>query len=425
MPIKIQTKSGGVLPDTGFRLERVEPRNQGEGPRLEIYIYDVIGEGWFDVGITAASMIDQIKDAGDVTAIDVYIASHGGSLFEGLAIYNLLSRISVPVTTYVDGFAFSAASLVFQAGDTRIMPENSIQMIHDPLGAAMGTAEDLRDLAGQLDDAKSVLVSTYAARSKLGKRAIAAAMSDETFYNAQEALEAGLTDKVTSAAPDKIAAISRNAIDWSALNCPDETRRILIDSTPPNGVPDVPDPERTPPETPATQETDDMADNQQPVPATLAELESACPAMDDTFYVEAQRKQMTLEQAQTFHAETLRLQREARDAELAEANEKIAAQDAELAKIKAQKSDAGKPVGTGAAADDAPFDGDPIAVWQERITAGRNANRSDRETIGDIARNESGLHAAYIAATNARHGRPYGGDAYQTQKMVADAMAGR
>ena len=66
-----------------------------------------------------------------IEQINVYIIPYGGEVAEGLAIYNALKRHKAKVTTYVDGFACSIASVIFAVGDERIMSDTSLLMIHN------------------------------------------------------------------------------------------------------------------------------------------------------------------------------------------------------------------------------------------------------------------------------------------------------
>ena len=79
--------------------------------------------------------------------IDLHINSPGGSVFDGLTIYNLLKQHPATVTTYIDGLAASIASVIALAGDRVIMADNALFMIHQPSGAVVGTASDMRDLS--------------------------------------------------------------------------------------------------------------------------------------------------------------------------------------------------------------------------------------------------------------------------------------
>jgi enoyl-CoA hydratase/carnithine racemase len=121
-----------------------------------------------------------------------------------VAISNALKRHAGPVSVWIDGIAASAASYVAMAGDEVVMPENAFLMIHDPSGLVMGTAEDMRAMAGALDKIKGSLIAGYAAKSGGAEDDIAALMAKETWLDAAEAVELGFADRL--AEPVRIAA---------------------------------------------------------------------------------------------------------------------------------------------------------------------------------------------------------------------------
>lgn len=167
--------------------------------RAEIHLYEDIGAGWFG-GVSAKQFTDDIKKLGAVKSIDLRINSPGGSVFEGVTIYNVLKSHAARVTTYIDGLAASIASIVAMAGDEIVMADNALMMIHDPWGMTVGTAEDMRSEAAVLDTVKATLIDTYAKRTKQDKGKIAEMMADETWMTAAEAVELGFADGVSDEA---------------------------------------------------------------------------------------------------------------------------------------------------------------------------------------------------------------------------------
>ena len=140
--------------------ERMWELKQAASPgTLELYIYgDVEGDGydwWRDEVIRSETSANAFRDAlaahPNVTQIDLYINSYGGSVFEGTAIYNQLRRHPAHKTVYVDGFACSIASVIAMAGDEVVMPRNTLMMIHNMWMGAVGNAAELRKAADDLD----------------------------------------------------------------------------------------------------------------------------------------------------------------------------------------------------------------------------------------------------------------------------------
>lgn len=167
----------------------------------EILIYGDIGESWWDETVSARDFIAQLQDL-DVEAITVRINSVGGSVPDGLAIYNAMKRHKATITTEVDGMAFSIASLIAMGGDSVQMAENAMMMLHAPWTYAAGNAAELRDLADQLDTWAAAMATSYA--RKTGDHAtVLALLTDgkDHYYTAAEAKAAGLIDVISDAMP--------------------------------------------------------------------------------------------------------------------------------------------------------------------------------------------------------------------------------
>jgi ATP-dependent Clp protease protease subunit len=165
----------------------------------EISIFDEIGF-W---GVNAAAFIADLKKI-DAKELTVLINSPGGSVFDGLAIYNALRQHPANVTVKVMGVAASAASFIAMAGDKIIMPENSFMMVHNPMGGVFGNAEDMREWADTLDKIASSLIGIYVARTGKSEEEVKSLLDAETWMTAKEALDLGFADEVV--AEMKVAA---------------------------------------------------------------------------------------------------------------------------------------------------------------------------------------------------------------------------
>lgn len=162
------------------------------GEPAALYIFDEINPMW---GIGAQEVVDQLKLI-DAAQIDVHINSPGGQVFDGIAIMNALRNHKASITVKVDGLAASIASVIAMAGDTIVMSLGSQMMVHNPSGFAMGDAKTMRELADTLDKSRASIASIYADRAGGTADAWGTAMDAETWYTAQEAVAAGLADKV-------------------------------------------------------------------------------------------------------------------------------------------------------------------------------------------------------------------------------------
>lgn len=170
------------------------------GTSAEISIYDEIG-GW---GISAKEFADDLKALKGIKDITLRINSPGGSVFDGMAIFNLIKAHDAQITVMVDGLAASMASIIAMAGDLIVMPENSMMMIHNPWTMAWGDAAELRKNAELLDKIKSAMISAYVNKTGLSEDEIATYMDEETWLTGKEAVELGFADESTE--PVEMAA---------------------------------------------------------------------------------------------------------------------------------------------------------------------------------------------------------------------------
>ena len=214
----------------------------------EISIYDEIGM-W---GVTAKQFISDLKALGDVKDITVSINSPGGSVFDGLAIYNVLRASGANITVKVMGIAASIASIIAMAGKKIVMPENSFMMIHNPLNVVKGNADDMREMADILDKVGSSLVATYVARTGKSEEEVKALMDAETLMTATEAKEFGFADEVIPAVEAKAA--------FEVDRLPENVRALFLAQQPEPVPESTPEPETQEAE-PAPQAVEPVADS--------------------------------------------------------------------------------------------------------------------------------------------------------------------
>lgn len=194
-----------------YRVENAA--NSGEKTRAKVHIFDAIG-GWF--GVRAKDLVKEINDL-DVDEIEVRLNSPGGSVWDGTAIMNALRHHRARVEVYVDGIAASIASVIAMAGDEVIMSLGSQMMIHRGSTITWGNASDLRKDAAVLDKIDANIAGIYAARAGGDPADWLALMVAETWYNADEAVDAGLADR-TDEPQDNDDADAAAAFDLSIFH---------------------------------------------------------------------------------------------------------------------------------------------------------------------------------------------------------------
>lgn len=183
----------------------------GKPAAADILLYDEIGF-W---GTTAQDFANQVRDL-EVETINLRINSPGGEVYDGIAILNALRDHPAAVNVTVDGIAASAASFIAMAGDSITMNRNSEMMIHDAIGLVYGGPSDMADFAGRLESISNNIASIYAGRAGGTVADWRTAMHNETWYSAQEAVDAGLADQVKAAPEPDPAATNR--FDLSIFN---------------------------------------------------------------------------------------------------------------------------------------------------------------------------------------------------------------
>ena len=160
---------------------------------LEIDLYGDVGG--FD-GIDPAKVVALLRGAPDAKTIVVRLNSAGGNAFDGVAIMNALKDHPARVTVKVDGIAASAAALITLGADTVEIGDGAFMMVHNVTAAAFGNADDMRDMAKTMGKVNAELVDTIAKRCRKPVDVVRGWLDAETWFTGDEAVEAGLADKV-------------------------------------------------------------------------------------------------------------------------------------------------------------------------------------------------------------------------------------
>ena len=130
----------------------------------DLYFYGDIVDSWlgaWDDTDQYPQAIKEFLDEAKDKNINIYVNSGGGSVFAGMAIYNMLKRHKGYKTVYVDGLAGSIASVIALAGDKIVIPKNAYFMIHKPWCACGGNANDFREMANTLDKVEQGILNVY------------------------------------------------------------------------------------------------------------------------------------------------------------------------------------------------------------------------------------------------------------------------
>lgn len=164
---------------------------EDKGDVAEIELFDEIG--FF--GVTAKEFNARLKNIKAET-INLRINSPGGEVFDGLAIFNELVDHPATINVSVTGIAASIAGIIAMAGDHIEIAENAFFMVHNASGLAFGDKSVMRKLGDILDELDGAIGRTMARRTGMSRKEVAKLMDDETWFNAESAVENGLADKI-------------------------------------------------------------------------------------------------------------------------------------------------------------------------------------------------------------------------------------
>lgn len=193
------------------------------GDIADLYIFgDITGYPWDEKDKDAYSIVKELTGL-SAKEVNVHINSYGGDVAEGLAIYNTLKNSGKKVTTYCDGFACSAASVIFMAGDERLMNEASLLMIHNAWTWTSGDANAFRKQAEDLDKITQGSVNVYLERISIPEKELKDLMDQETWITAEEAVNWGFATGTVKSKEDGMNQSAmksiRNRILHNQENC--------------------------------------------------------------------------------------------------------------------------------------------------------------------------------------------------------------
>lgn len=191
------------------------------GTSADLYIFgDITSWPWKEKDKDAYSIVKDLQEL-DADNVNVHINSYGGEVSEGLAIYNTLKNSKFKVTTYCDGFACSAASVIFMAGDERIMNSASLLMIHNAWSYGYGNAKELRKQADDLEKITQASVNAYMSRVSISEAELKQKMDEESWITAEEALADGFATSILEMEDDQVIQSAFHVIRDQLLAVPE------------------------------------------------------------------------------------------------------------------------------------------------------------------------------------------------------------
>ena len=168
-----------------------------ENKLSKIYIYDSIGK-W---DISAQQFIKDLEKCEQ--DIEIHLNSPGGDVFEGFAIYNAIAQSDKNIFVYIDGIAASIASVIAMAAKKIFISKNGSIMIHNVSSYAQGKRKDIEKTLKVMEQLETQINAIYVERTGISSEEITNMMDDETWFNADEAVEKGFADQVVTSKKTK------------------------------------------------------------------------------------------------------------------------------------------------------------------------------------------------------------------------------
>ena len=154
----------------------------------------LIGEVGYEITLT--DVINKVNNSDKKKPLNINIHSQGGSVYEGLAIYNYLKSLKQEVNTHSSGLVASIASIFFLAGKNRTINNTDNFLIHLPSGMSMGNAKDFEKTAKELRDIENKLATIYENETNLTKEEALELMKNDEFLNVDFLLEKGFVNDI-------------------------------------------------------------------------------------------------------------------------------------------------------------------------------------------------------------------------------------
>lgn len=181
-----------------------------------LHIFGTVG-----TDVTADAVRLELEQIGP-NPLTVIINSQGGSVFDGVAIYEMLRVHPAPVTVEITGWALSIASVIAMAGKRILLAPSGVMMLHNPWSTINGNASELRRMADALDVVRGTLVKAYQRTGK-SDAVILQWLDAETWFDADQARDAGLIDGVINEITDLPAGVNA-----CAFRIPDHLKARIL-----------------------------------------------------------------------------------------------------------------------------------------------------------------------------------------------------
>lgn len=178
----------------------------------KIYIFGVISSSDWEGYVSAKDIAAQLDEIGDNEEVTAYINSPGGDVFEGHAIYNLLSELKDRLTIKIIGQASSIASeIACAAGEGKtLIADNGMMLFHYPWTFGIIDEEYLEKIQKELKSIKESIYTAYRKKTGLSQKKLDDLLAKNTYHNAKECVKLGFADRTWNPSEDEQDIISQS-----------------------------------------------------------------------------------------------------------------------------------------------------------------------------------------------------------------------
>ena len=278
----------------------------------EIKLYGPIGYP----GITASDFKSRLEAADPSQPLTIRIDSEGGSVFDGLSIYDAITNWPMGARAIIESAAFSIASFIPMAADTIEITENGYLMLHNPYTGTEGDSEDHQKMSELLRKLQQSMIAAYAERTGKSEDDVREIMSAETWYTAPEAKDVGLVDRILPGRKASRTIESRTNLPQRVMASLKVSDNPIGDHAPRKGT---------------DMATEKVAATAKAIKAKYGKVASA------EFIVKALEEEMSMDDVGEMLIEELMSKVEEMQAKMAGMNEEMAALKAQAEEVKSQE----------------------------------------------------------------------------------------
>jgi ATP-dependent protease ClpP protease subunit len=187
--------------------DRKLPINNNKKDDDQQLVEHIDGHIYFYSDVTSLSVIKLNKVIREITnnmlpykedglVLKLHINSDGGVLLDGLAALDSIISNALPIHTYVEGGAASAATLISVAGKKRFMHRHSFMLIHQMSSRLWGKYEEIKDDKENCDRFMKMIKDIYKEYTKVPMKKIDEILKHDLWFDADQCLEYGMIDEI-------------------------------------------------------------------------------------------------------------------------------------------------------------------------------------------------------------------------------------